>query len=135
MNLCFVASNIFALYPPLFLSSLPSSSPTPPSSFRCPSTSSSPSSSPSQLALALIFPSLSSRSILSCKSLKSPRANGCLKFLPVVTSLSLAFVPSATPPEGGEQGREGAQGDIYLLLAFLNISENLRAPVKHSTSI
>ena len=39
-----------------------------------------------------------------------PRAIGCLKFLPVVTSLSLAFVLPATAPEGGMRRHPSSAG-------------------------
>lgn len=39
-----------------------------------------------------------------------PWANGCLKFLPVVTSLSLAFVLPGSPPQGGIRRHSSSAG-------------------------
>lgn len=56
---------------------------------------------PPPLALALIFPSLSNASILSCKSAESLRANGCFKILASCNLSITRFRPACHATRGG----------------------------------
>lgn len=104
MNPCFLASNIFAFScssPCLPLSHGPLPL-LPHPSIHLFSFSSACSCSYFFLAIQLIYIELYVSGV--------PWANGCLKFLPVVTSLSLAFVLPGSPPQGGIRRHSSSAG-------------------------